>query len=35
MVQLFEDEKRYPDNRTRETFVFLGYPYKPPLPSDD
>jgi hypothetical protein len=35
MAQLFEDEKKYPDNRARENFVFLGYPFKPPLPLDD
>jgi hypothetical protein len=35
MAQLFEDEKKYPDNRTRDNFVFLGYPYNPALPRDD
>jgi len=35
MAQLFEDEKKYPDNRTRDNFVFLGYPYEPALPRDD
>ena len=25
MAQLFEDEKKDPDNRTRDNFVFLGY----------
>jgi len=35
MAQLFEDEKKYPDNRTRDNFIFLGYPYQPALPRDD
>lgn len=35
MSQMFEDEKRYADNATRSNFVFLGYPYTPPLPLDD
>jgi hypothetical protein len=35
MPNLFEDEKKYPDNRARENFVFLGYPYNPALPRDD
>lgn len=35
MAQLFEDEKKYPDNQTRRNFVFLGYPFAPPLPKDD
>lgn len=35
MARLFEDEKRFPDNAARANFVFLGYPYEPPLPLDD
>ncbi len=35
MAQLFEDETRYPDNARRSNFVFLGYPFTPPLPQDD
>jgi hypothetical protein len=35
MAQMFEDEKRYPDNARRENFVFLGYPFMPPLAQDD
>jgi hypothetical protein len=35
MAQLFEDERRFPDNARRENFVFMGYPYSPPLPADD
>jgi len=35
MAQLFEDETKYPDNAKRANFVFLGYPFKPPLPQDD
>jgi hypothetical protein len=35
MAQMFEDEKKYADNAVRKNFVFLGYPYDPPLPRDD
>ncbi len=35
MAQLFDDERKYPDNRARDNFVFLGYPYDPALPRDD
>jgi hypothetical protein len=35
MAQFFEDEKKYPDNRPRENFVFLGYPFMPAIPADD
>ncbi len=35
MPQMFEDEKRYPDNSVRKNFIFLGYPFNPPLPQDD
>lgn len=35
MPSLFEDEKRFPDNGTRKNFVFLAYPYTPPIALDD
>lgn len=35
MAQMFEDEKKFPDNSSRANFVFLGYPHKPPLALDD
>jgi hypothetical protein len=35
MAQLFEDERGIPDNAQRQNFVFVGYPYNPPLPRDD
>ncbi len=35
MANFFEDEKKYPDNKPRENFIFLGYPFEPPLPLDD
>ncbi len=35
MTQLFEDEKAYLDNKPRQNFVFLAYPYSPPIPLDD
>lgn len=35
MAQMFEDEKKFPDNAKRENFVFLGYPFTPPLAQDD
>ena len=35
MAQMFEDEKKYPDNSPRKNFVFLGYPHNPPLALDD
>ncbi|HUG00633.1 MAG TPA: hypothetical protein VML95_02085 [Longimicrobiales bacterium] len=35
MAQLFEDERKYPDNKARQNFVFLGYPYSPAIPADD
>jgi len=35
MAQLFDDERKYPDNKARVNFVFLGYPYSPPLALDD
>jgi hypothetical protein len=35
MAQLFEDEKKHPDNAPRMNFVFLAYPFTPPIPLDD
>jgi len=35
VAQLFEDEKRFADNRHRANFVFVAYPYDPVLPRDD
>lgn len=35
MAQLFREEEGYPDNRQRQNFIFLGYPFTPPLPLDD
>jgi hypothetical protein len=32
---MFQDETRYPDNRPRSNFVFLGYPYTPAIAADD
>lgn len=35
MAQLFEDERTKPDNAPRRNFVFMGYPWDPPLPKAD
>jgi len=35
VAQMFQDETKYPDNRVRSNFVFLGYPYTPAIPADD
>lgn len=35
MAQMFKDEAGYPDNNPRQNFVFLGYPFNPPLAGDD
>ncbi len=35
MAQLFEDEKNYPDNAPRMNFVFMAYPFTPPISQDD
>jgi hypothetical protein len=32
MAQLFEDERKYPDNATRMNFVFMAYPFSPAIP---
>jgi len=34
-MTLFADERDIPDNGTRANFVFMGYPFNPPLPRDD
>lgn len=35
MAQMFKDEAGFPDNAARANFVFLGYPFNPPLARDD
>lgn len=35
MAQLFAEEAPLAENRTRRNFVFMGYPFAPPLPRDD
>jgi hypothetical protein len=35
MAQLFEDERNYPDNAPRANFVFMAYPFAPPISQDD
>lgn len=35
MAQMFAEEAALPDNRVRSNFVFMGYPFTPPLPADD
>jgi len=35
MAQMFKEEKGFPDNTPRKNFVFLAYPFNPPLPLDD
>jgi hypothetical protein len=35
MAQLFEDEKKHPDNAPRTNFVFMAYPFTPPIAQDD
>jgi hypothetical protein len=35
MAQLFQDEQRFPDNAPRKNFVFLAYPFAPPLAQAD
>ena len=35
MAQLFEEEKKYPDNAPRRNFVFMAYPFTPPISQDD
>lgn len=35
MAQMFHDETKYPDNRPRNNFIFLGYPFTPAIAADD
>ncbi len=35
ICMMFAEEKAVPDNRARKNFVFLAYPFTPPLPADD
>ena len=35
MVQMFREERAYADNSPKANFVFMGYPFSPPLPKDD
>lgn len=35
MAQLFEEEKKYRDNAPRTNFVFMAYPFAPPISQDD
>lgn len=35
MVQMFKDEAAFADNAARSNFVFMGYPYTPPLAKED
>lgn len=34
MARLFEEEKKDPDNARRVNFVFLAYPFTPPIPQE-
>jgi nucleoside 2-deoxyribosyltransferase len=35
MAQLFREEQAYPDNAARSNFIFLAYPYTPPIAQED
>jgi hypothetical protein len=35
MAQFFQEEQNYPDNAPRTNFIFLAYPFTPPLSQDD
>lgn len=35
MAQLFDNEKGFPDNALRTNFVFMAYPFTPPISQDD
>lgn len=35
MAQMFKDEEAFADNRSRANFVFMGYPFTPPLAKED
>jgi len=35
MAQLFLEEQGYPDNAPRKNFVFMAYPFTPPIAQGD
>lgn len=35
MAQLYQAERTRPDNATRQNFVFMAYPFAPPIPRND
>jgi nucleoside 2-deoxyribosyltransferase len=35
VAHLFDEEKGFPDNATRANFVFMAYPFTPPISQDD
>lgn len=35
MAQFLQEEQSYPDNAARKNFVFMAYPFRPPLAQDD
>ncbi len=35
MARLFEDEKQHQDNKPRANFIFMAYPFAPPISQDD
>ena len=35
MAQFFVEEQNYPDNAGRKNFIFLAYPFTPPISQDD
>jgi nucleoside 2-deoxyribosyltransferase len=35
MAQFFREEQNYPDNAPRKNFVFVAYPFAPPISQDD
>lgn len=35
MARLFEEEKKDPDNAPRANFVFMAYPFRPPISQDE
>src|SRR5712692_4156534 len=35
MAQFFQEEQSYPDNAPRKNFVFMAYPFTPPISQDD
>ncbi len=34
MAQFFQEEQGYPDNAPRTNFIFMAYPFTPPLSQD-